>query len=117
MLPDRFDADGRPLDGRRGYGSNRGMSGGYRSFAFHKSFGGSGSGSGRSRGSGNGTGTGDGQQEMVERFVTGVGDVVEGRKTWKDLLRGVLEGGDDGGGGNSSTEDLRRGRGSSRRRR
>jgi hypothetical protein len=43
---------------------------------------------------------------MVEKLVTGIGDVVEGRKTWKDLLKGVLD----------STSDLGS-PGSSRRRR
>jgi hypothetical protein len=29
--------------------------------------------------------------EMVERVVRDVGDVVEGRKSWKDLLAGFVE--------------------------
>jgi len=53
VLPDRFDRDGRPLDG-----------------------------SGR-------------ESEMVERIAKGVGEVLEGRGSWKDLLRGLL---DEGGG-------------------
>jgi len=50
-----------------------------------------------------GGGGGGGQQEMVERLVSGFGDVVEGKASWKDLLRGVLApdllGGGGGGGG------------------
>lgn len=61
----------------------------------------------RVRGAG---GVGGGQQEMVERLVSGFGDVVEGRASWKDLLRGVLAkdllGG--GGGGESSRGGRRR---------
>lgn len=55
---------------------------------------------------------------MVERLVSGFGDVVEGRANWKDLLKGVLMpevlGGDSdggGGGGGSSRSGKRRRRG------
>lgn len=54
---------------------------------------------------------GGGEQEMVEKLVTGFGEVVEGRKSWKDLLRGVLDGGstsDLGGGGGGSSSRRRR---------
>jgi hypothetical protein len=61
-LPPRFDKDGRPIDGSRGFG-----------------------------------GGGGGQSEMVERVVRDFGDVVDGRKSWKDLLGGIM--GDVGGGG------------------
>jgi len=40
----------------------------------------------RSRGGGGG----GGQAEMVERIVHDVGDVVEGRKSWRDLLAGFI---------------------------
>ena len=32
-----------------------------------------------------------GGQEMVERLARDFGDVVDGRKTWRDLLRGFVE--------------------------
>lgn len=51
---------------------------------------------------------GEGKQEMVEKLATEFGDVIEGRKTWKDLLRGFME----EAGSLSNSE-----RGSSRRRR
>jgi hypothetical protein len=41
---------------------------------------------GRSRG----LGGGGEQSEMVEKIVRDVGDIVDGRKTWKDLLKGVI---------------------------
>ena len=34
---------------------------------------------------------GGGQTEMVERIMHDVGDVVEGRKTWRDLLAGFMD--------------------------
>lgn len=52
VLPDRFDRDGRPIDGSRG-------------------------------------GAG-GETEMVERVVRDFGDVVDGRKSWKDLLADLV---------------------------
>lgn len=68
ILPDRFDREGRLISGRslsrRDRDRQRGYSGG----------------------------GGGGQQEMVERLVSGFGDVVEGRASWRDLLRGVLAG-------------------------
>ena len=66
ILPDRFDADGRPLDryGNR-FAQGRGLN-----------LGGAG---------------GKGNSEMVERIVREVGDVVDGKKTWKDLLRGFVD--------------------------
>ncbi|KAL3424238.1 hypothetical protein PVAG01_03519 [Phlyctema vagabunda] len=39
------------------------------------------------------------EHEMVERIMTGFGDVVDGKASWKDLLRGVL---DESGGSGSS---------------
>lgn len=87
MLPDRFDAHGRPLDR---YGKRD-----------------------RERGFGAGasaSGSGSGQQEMVEKLIGGFGDVVEGRKSWKDLLVGLLD-------GNGSTSDLSAGGGRRSRRR
>lgn len=64
LLPDRFDEQGRPLD-RHGdifstFKSLRGLSGGGK------------------------------QSEMVEKIVRDVGDVVEGRKTWRDMLADVV---------------------------
>jgi len=76
ILPDRFDAHGRPLDSSRGFGGARGGGGG--------------------------------EQEMVERFVVGGGDVVEGRKSWKELLRGVLDGGSSSDLGSSGSGRRRR---------
>jgi len=64
VLPDRFDREGRYI------GRDRSLS---RSAA----------------GLGGGEGSGS-QQEMVEKLVEGFGDVVEGRASWKDLLKGVL---------------------------
>jgi hypothetical protein len=40
---------------------------------------------------GGGSGSGGHEMEMVERVVRDVGDVVEGRKSWKDLLAGFVE--------------------------
>lgn len=37
--------------------------------------------------------------EMVEKLIGGFGEVVEGRKTWRELLGGLMEGGELGGGG------------------
>lgn len=34
---------------------------------------------------------GGSEHEMIERLVTGFGEVIEGRSSWKDLLSGVLE--------------------------
>ncbi|PBP19994.1 hypothetical protein BUE80_DR009189 [Diplocarpon rosae] len=77
VLPDRFDRDGRPLDK---YGNS------YRS----KPKDGSLAGLVGNLGQG-------GQQEMVEKLVGGFGEVMEGRKSWKDLLRGVVEEGEERG--------------------
>lgn len=73
MLPDRFDEDGRPIERSRGRGGVRE----------------------KERGGG-------GQTEMVERIARDFGDVVDGRKSWRDLLGGLMEGvsgagGEDGG--------------------
>lgn len=42
-------------------------------------------------------GRGGSETEMVERVVRDFGDVVEGRKSWKDLLAGFI--GEAGGQG------------------
>jgi hypothetical protein len=34
---------------------------------------------------------GDGGGELVEKIARGVQDVVEGKKNWKDVLRGFME--------------------------
>jgi len=93
VLPDRFDEDGRPLDR---YGN---------SFSRSRS---------RSKGGG-GVGGGDKQTEMVERLASDFGDVMQGRKTWKDLLAellsdhtGALTGSDGGGGSKDSGSPSRR---------
>lgn len=72
ILPDRFDQDGRPLDrfGNRFAGSSS-SGGGLRDLIGDR-------------------GGGGRQSEMVEKIVRDVGDVVEGKKTWKDLLIGVV---------------------------
>lgn len=65
----------------------------------------------------NGTrGGAGGQGEMVEKIMHDFGDVVDGKKSWKDLLSGLVEGGGlsalGGGGGSGSDRES-----SSRRRR
>jgi len=92
-LPDRFDEDGRPLD-RHG---NR-----FRTRDGERGLGGGG---GLSALLGEGGGDrGAGQQEMIERVVSDFGDVVDGRKSWKDLLRGLME----EQGSNSGSDGARR---------
>jgi hypothetical protein len=121
VLPDRFDKDGRPLDrygnvwksGGSGWrtssfrsrdGRVRGGVAGYRSDRdMDRDGGGSGSGSG-------GLGGGIGSSEMVERVVRDVGDVVEGRKSWKDLLAGFVQ--QAGGAASGSRESIENGSGS-----
>lgn len=63
LLPDRFDEHGRPIDSRERTRSRE------RDTVA------------REFGNGN---------EMVEKVVRGVGEVVEGRKTWGELLRGLV---------------------------
>lgn len=98
VLPDRFDEEGRLIE--------RSRSGGGR-------------GRGRERGGSRSDGArGGGQTEMVERLVADFGDVIEGRKSWKDMLRDVVvsaQGAGLGGlaGGGGSDEERR---GSGRRR-
>lgn len=75
VLPERFDRDGRPLYRDR----NRS---GSREGDIAKEFGGG--------------------NEMVERVVRGVGDVIAGKQTWGDLLLGLVE--DRGVGGDSTTD-------------
>lgn len=67
---------------------------------------------GRSRGGGSGRGMsrgggGGGESEMVERIVKDVGDVVEGKRTWKDLLRGFVDDAGTGGAGSGSSDNGR----------
>ena len=76
ILPDRFDKDGRPLDR---YGN-----------LFPRSVDGRG---------------GSKESEMVEKIVRHVGDIVDGKKSWKDLLRGL---GDDSAGGGKENGRRRR---------
>lgn len=52
---------------------------------------------------------------MVEKLVHDFGDVVDGRKSWKDLLGGLMDGGGlgaalggSGGGSGSDRESSRR---------
>lgn len=47
---------------------------------------------------------GSGQKEMVEKLAGDFGDVMEGRKTWKDLLRGFVEEAAGAGGSSSGSE-------------
>jgi hypothetical protein len=42
---------------------------------------------------------------MVEKLVRDVGDIVDGKKSWKDLLRGL---GDDAGSGSDTGRRRRR---------
>lgn len=88
ILPDRFDEDGQPLDK---YGNRFRTRDGGREGGLNGGLGGL-----------LGGGGGSGQQEMIERVVSDFGDVVDGKKTWKDLLRGFMEeqgsnSGSDGG--------------------
>jgi hypothetical protein len=52
------------------------------------------------------SGGGGKESEMVERVVRDFGDVVDGRKSWRDLLGGLV--GDVGGGGSGSRDGRRR---------
>jgi hypothetical protein len=92
VLPDRFDKDGRPLDRYGNVWQSGGSGSGWRTSSFRSR-------DGRVRGGmasyrsdrdrdrdGGAIGS-----EMVERVVRDVGDVVEGRKSWKDLLAGFVE--------------------------
>lgn len=52
---------------------------------------------------------------MVERLSRDFGDLIEGRKTWKDMLMGFVEeagrggiGGSEGSGGGSRSPERRR---------
>lgn len=45
---------------------------------------------------------------MVEKIMHDFGDVVDGRKSWKDLIGGLVQGGALGGlGGGGSSSDVR----------
>lgn len=85
LLPDRFDQEGRYI------GRDRSLSR-----------------------SGAGSGGDQQQQEMVEKIVTGVGQVLDGRATWKDLLLGVVPellgsgSGSEGGGGGGERRSRRK---------
>lgn len=66
-------------------------------------------------------GGGGGSHEMVEKWAKDFGDVIEGKKSWKDLLRGFVEEAGGLGGAGGSRESLDDGdggdRGGGRRRR
>jgi hypothetical protein len=48
---------------------------------------------------------------MVERFTREIGDVLEGRQSWVDLLKDVVSGGNSPSGStNNSSSDLREGK-------
>jgi len=57
-----------------------------------------------------GNGSGGSQTEMVEKLAHDFGDVMDGKKSWKDMLRGFIE---EAGGVGSGSE---RGESSKRRR-
>jgi len=116
VLPDRFDNEGRPLD--RNGNSWRGRDG-WRTSEFASK-------DGRIRGrsaiwrSGGGErgvrdAEVDGGQEMVERIMRDVGDVVEGRKSWRELLTSVVS--EAGGAGSQSQLESGEGAVGKRRRR
>lgn len=54
------------------------------------------------------SGGGGKESEMVEKIVRDVGDVVDGRKTWKDLLKSVVSDASLGGGESASDTARRR---------
>lgn len=60
-------------------------------------------------------GEGGGQTEMVERLVADFGDVVEGRKSWKDMLKDVVLSAQSAGIGGGGSDEERRGSGRKRR--
>ena len=45
---------------------------------------------------------------MVERFTKDFGDVIEGRKSWKDMLKTFAEVASGGGGSPSGSDSRRR---------
>jgi len=53
-------------------------------------------------------GAGGGQKEMVERIVHDFGDVVDGRKSWRDLLSGFMSEAAGGSGGSGEEKRKRR---------
>jgi hypothetical protein len=63
---------------------------------------------GRSRGGG--LGSGGGQNEMVERLVQDFTGVLDGKKTWKDMLKGFAAAAGGGGGQYDSDQGPSRGR-------
>jgi len=79
VLPDRFDRDGRRIDG-----DDRGIGGRWKGKGIAGAF---------------------GNKEMVEKLVGDLGDVVDGRKSWKDLLREVVEGVGGSGAGKREGDD------------
>jgi hypothetical protein len=94
VLPDRFDKDGRPLDRYGNVWQSGGSGSGWRTSSFRSKDGRVKGGmasyrSDRDRDRDRNGGTSS--SEMVERVVRDVGDVVEGRKSWKDLLAGFVE--------------------------
>ncbi|KAH6840653.1 hypothetical protein B0I37DRAFT_220197 [Chaetomium sp. MPI-CAGE-AT-0009] len=105
MLPDRFDAQGRPLDGS---GSSRGGGSNWHSRRGNFEY--------RSPRGANGTnmrgewGVAGADPETVERLVRDVTGVLEGRGSWMGLIGGILSGsllkgpGGGGGGGGRMSE-------------
>ena len=108
MLPDRFDAQGRPLDGPASSRSSSHRRGG--EFEYRSPRGAEGT---NVRGAWGVAGT---DAETVERIVRDVTGVLEGRGSWMGLIGGILSGsllkgpaggsssngGGDGGGGEGS---------------
>jgi hypothetical protein len=76
-LPPRFDEHGRPIDqSPKGAFNGRGWIGGFKVGDWAKK---------------RKEEKGDGGGELVEKIARGVQDVVEGKKNWKDVLRGFME--------------------------
>jgi len=92
VLPDRFDKDGRPLDRYGNVWQSGGSGSGWRTSSFRSKGGRVRGGMASYRTDRDGDRDGGARSsEMVERVVRDVGDVVEGRKSWKDLLAGFVE--------------------------
>ena len=124
MLPDRFDAQGRPLDGPASSRSSSHRRGG--EFEYRSPRGAEGT---NVRGAWGVAGT---DAETVERIVRDVTGVLEGRGSWMGLIGGILSGsllkgpaggssssggGGDGGGGEGQGRIADRDESRSRRRR
>lgn len=110
MLPDRFDAQGRPLDGS---GSSRGGGSEWHSRRGDFEY--------RSPRGANGTqmrgewGVAGADAEAVERIMRDVTGVLEGRGSWMGLIGGILSGSllKGPGGGGDDEDDDGKGRGKS----